>query len=83
MLARITRVLTLLRDPRVGKLPRIAVLVAVAYLLWPIDLIPDWITGIFGWLDDLTLLWLALRWLIRSGPEPAPSATLPRPDAGS
>ena len=68
-LARVQRVLALLRDPRVAKLPRFAVLAAVAYLLWPVDLLPEIALPIVGWLDDATLLWLALRWLLKSDPE--------------
>jgi uncharacterized membrane protein YkvA (DUF1232 family) len=78
MLARLARVGALLRDPRVGKLPRIAVLLAVGYLLWPIDLIPDWLVPVVGWFDDLTLLWLALRWLVKSGTE-APASAISAP----
>jgi uncharacterized membrane protein YkvA (DUF1232 family) len=66
--ARLARVITLLRDPRVGRLPRFAVLAAVLYTLWPFDLIPDFMPPVIGWLDDATLLWLALRWLLRQDP---------------
>ena len=80
MWARLLRVGVLLRDPRVGRLPKLAVALAVAYLLWPIDLIPDWAFPVVGWFDDLTIVWLALRWLLKSGPEtPAPPGTLARP----
>lgn len=52
------------RDPRVSWLPRIIVLLVVAYALSPIDLIPDFIP-VFGYLDDLVILplglWLAIR----------------------
>lgn len=53
-----------LRDPRTPWIARLVVVVAVAYALSPIDLIPDFIP-VLGWLDDLVLLplliWLALR----------------------
>ena len=68
-LLRIQRMLTLLRDPRVAKLPRFAVLAAGAYLLWPVDLLPELALPIVGWLDDATLIWMALRWLSRAGAE--------------
>lgn len=61
--------LGLLRDPRVAKLPRFAVIAALAYLVWPVDLLPDFALPIVGWLDDATLIWMALRWLIRAGAE--------------
>ena len=59
----------LLRDPRVAKLPRFAVLAAAAYLLWPVDLLPEIALPIVGWLDDATLIWMALRWLTKAGEE--------------
>ena len=72
-LDRIRRVLALLRDPRVPRLPRYLVLLAAVYLLSPVDLIPEVLTPVFGFLDDLVFLWLSLRWLIRSGsPTPPP-----------
>ena len=54
------------RDPRTPWLAKALAVVAVAYALSPIDLIPDFIP-VLGWLDDLILLpgliWLALRLL--------------------
>jgi uncharacterized membrane protein YkvA (DUF1232 family) len=69
MLLRLQRMLTFLRDPRVAKLPRFAVLAAGAYLLWPVDLLPEIALPIVGWLDDATLIWMALRWLTKAGEE--------------
>jgi uncharacterized membrane protein YkvA (DUF1232 family) len=43
------------RDPRVGFLPRLIILVALAYSLSPVDLIPDFIP-VLGYLDDLILV---------------------------
>jgi uncharacterized membrane protein YkvA (DUF1232 family) len=51
-------------------------LLAAIYLLSPVDLIPEVLTPVFGFLDDIVFLWLSLRWLIRSG-----SATPPPPTA--
>jgi uncharacterized membrane protein YkvA (DUF1232 family) len=73
---RLARVLALLRDPRTPTLPRLAVLMAVLYLLWPVDLLPGAVMPVIGWLDDLTFVWLALRWLVKSGPE-APNVPAP------
>ena len=68
MMDGLKRVTTLLADPRVAKLPRFAVLAAIAYLISPIDLVPDFVVPLVGWLDDATLVWLSLRWLLKSDP---------------
>ena len=68
-LQRVQRLLYFLRDPRVAKLPRFAVLAAAAYLLWPVDLLPELALPLVGWLDDATLVWMALRWLTKAGEE--------------
>lgn len=73
---RLKRVAALLTDPRVKKLPRLAVLAAVAYFLSPIDLVPDFFVPLVGWLDDATLMWLSLSWLLKSDPEPPPPAQI-------
>ncbi len=70
------KVIALLRDPRTPTLPRLAVLAAVLYLISPVDLIPEALFPFVGWLDDLTFVWLALRWLIKSAP---PASDLPVP----
>ena len=71
------RIVTLLRDPRTPKLPRLALALAAAYLIWPADLMPELLIPLAGWLDDLTFLWLAVRWLLKSGPsEKAPPTPL-------
>jgi uncharacterized membrane protein YkvA (DUF1232 family) len=78
MFGRLQRVLALLRDPRVGRLPRFGVLAAAAYLLWPIDLLPDFLVPVGGYLDDAVLLWLSVRWLFKSDPSAAsPSSVAP------
>ncbi len=74
---RLARVLALLKDPRTPALPRIAVVLAVLYLISPVDLIPGSVMPVIGWLDDLTFVWLALRWLVKSTPE-APNVPAPR-----
>jgi uncharacterized membrane protein YkvA (DUF1232 family) len=67
---RLKRVAALLTDPRVKKLPRFAVLAAIVYFISPIDLVPDFVVPVVGWLDDATLIWLSLRWLLKSDPDP-------------
>ncbi len=74
---RLARVLALLRDPRTPALPRLAVLLAVVYIISPIDLIPGSLFPVVGWLDDLTFVWLALRWLVKSAPPDAAVAPTP------
>ena len=65
MIDRLRRVLALITDPRVPKLPRLLVVFAVIYAFLPRDLIPDFAPEI-GWIDDLTLLFVGLRWLLKS-----------------
>jgi uncharacterized membrane protein YkvA (DUF1232 family) len=72
MLARLRRVLQLLADPRVARLPRAAVVLSALYLVSPIDVLPDWAPPVIGWLDDLTLVWLSVRWLLKRGARDAP-----------
>ncbi len=48
----------LLRDPRVARRHKLALL--VAYLASPIDLVPD-VIPVAGQLDDAILVWLALQ----------------------
>jgi uncharacterized membrane protein YkvA (DUF1232 family) len=63
---RLQRLLRLLADPHTPKLPRLAVILALVYLVWPVDLVPDYAFPVVGWLDDLVILWTAVRWLVRS-----------------
>jgi len=56
----------LLSDPRVSRWRKLAVAAAVAYLLMPIDLVPDFIP-VAGQLDDAIVAALALRVALRAG----------------
>ena len=80
---RIQRLVMFLRDPRVAKLPRFAVLAAAAYLISPVDLLPELMVPIVGWMDDAVLVWMALRWLTKAGEdaEQASGGTLDIPTA--
>lgn len=55
-------------------------LIAIVYLISPIDFVPDFILGL-GWLDDLAIVLYALR-QVRRDPAPSrlhvPSTLLPR-----
>ncbi len=62
---RLRRLLAVMADPRMPKIPRLAVLAAVAYVIWPVDLIPDFAFPVIGYLDDLVVLWMSLRWLLK------------------
>jgi uncharacterized membrane protein YkvA (DUF1232 family) len=56
-------------DPRVALRYKLALVALVAYLALPIDLVPDFIP-IAGQLDDVLLVALTLRWLVRGiGPQ--------------
>lgn len=57
----------LMRDPRVGRADKVAAGLALAYVLSPVDLVPDTVPFV-GNLDDVSVAVLALRRLLaRSG----------------
>ena len=59
----------LFRDPRVSKVTKLAIPgLAVAYLLLPIDLVPDFLPGL-GQLDDLALIALGIKMFIDLSPQ--------------
>ena len=59
----------LLRDPRVPTVRKLPLAALVAYLVMPIDLVPDFIP-VAGQLDDAIVVALLLRSVLRwSGPE--------------
>lgn len=68
-MGRFWRIVQLLRDPRVRRLPRAAVWAALLYLVVPVDFVPELLTPVFGFLDDAVLLWMSFRWLLRNDPE--------------
>ncbi len=53
----------LMGDCRVRRLDKLLVVGVVAYILMPVDLVPD-VLGVLGWTDDLFLMGLALRHLV-------------------
>ena len=58
----------LLRDPRVPRRAKLALALLLPYLASPIDFIPDFIP-IAGQLDDVVLVAVALRYVLkRAGP---------------
>ena len=52
-----------LRDPEVGVWRKLVGVAAVAYVIWPFDLIPDAIP-VLGWLDDVGILAAAAAFLV-------------------
>jgi len=57
------------RDPRTPWYAKLLAVAIVAYVLSPIDLIPDFIP-VLGWLDDLVLVPLGLLLVVRLIPKP-------------
>ncbi len=58
----------LLRDRRVGLLPKIIFLAGVAYFIIPLDLIPDFPLVGLGQIDDFAVLLVASRLFIALAP---------------
>lgn len=56
------------RNPAIPLLPKIIVLIALAYALSPVDLIPDFIP-VLGYLDDLVIIPALISLSIRLIPE--------------
>jgi uncharacterized membrane protein YkvA (DUF1232 family) len=76
----------LVRDRRVPRARRAAIALLVAYLASPVDLVPDFVP-VLGYADDVILVVLVLRWLLKAcdrelleqhwpGPQPALDALL-------
>jgi uncharacterized membrane protein YkvA (DUF1232 family) len=70
----------LARDDRISRTRRGLLLVVLAYLAMPFDLIPDFLPGP-GQLDDAVLLALALRVLVRGGGADLVRDAWPGPEA--
>jgi uncharacterized membrane protein YkvA (DUF1232 family) len=54
-----------MRDPHSDWKPKVGVVLAVVYIIWPIDLIPDFVP-IIGWLDDIGITALAVAYLLHT-----------------
>jgi uncharacterized membrane protein YkvA (DUF1232 family) len=63
----VTTARTLRRDPRVPRRAKVAVVIAMVYVLSPIDLIPEFLP-VIGPLDDVIAVALLLRYAGRSVP---------------
>lgn len=65
----VTTARRLRRDPRVPRRAKIALLVAIAWVVSPIDLLPEFLP-VIGPLDDVVAVVLLLRYAGRSIPRP-------------
>ena len=54
-----------LRDARTPRRTRVVLVLAIGYLLMPIDLVPDFLP-VIGVLDDAIVVALTLRWIVRT-----------------
>jgi uncharacterized membrane protein YkvA (DUF1232 family) len=63
----VTAARVLRRDPRVPRRAKIAVMIAVLWVLSPIDLIPEFLP-VIGPLDDVIVVALLLRYVARTVP---------------
>jgi uncharacterized membrane protein YkvA (DUF1232 family) len=59
----------LFRDPRVPWHLKLVVVLALIYLLWPLDIIPDFLFPGIGQIDDVMVVWLALRLFLKHSPQ--------------
>ena len=59
----VTKLWRYLRDPGVAAWRKLAGVAAVAYVIWPLDLIPDGIP-VLGWLDDAGVIAAAAAFLV-------------------
>lgn len=69
----------LVRDPRVPRRRKWLLVALVGYLALPFDLVPDFIP-VAGQLDDVIVVALVLRSLVRSGGEPLVRELWPGPE---
>src|SRR5689334_9772388 len=58
----------LYRDRRVPFAAKAGLTAAVVYVISPIDLIPDFVFPLFGFADDVAVMWFALRWFVQACP---------------
>ena len=59
----------LMKDPGVPRLLKLMVVAAILYAVSPLDLIPEAFVPHIGFGEDIVILLLALRTLIRSSPK--------------
>lgn len=58
---------TLLKEPGISQQRKLLlILLSLAYLFWPLDLIPD--LPFIGQLDDLGIIFLLMNWFVQKSP---------------
>lgn len=68
MLSRLKTIIALMRNPKVSSFPKLLVVGAILYVLWPWDVVPD-LAPVVGWLDDIMFLVGALSLLFNAAPK--------------
>jgi len=58
----------LLADRRVPAFAKLIFGLSVAYVLWPLDLLPDFVPPLLGQIDDLAILLGGLKLLLKQTP---------------
>jgi len=58
----------LMKDSRVPLMGKIVFCLGIAYVIWPLDLIPDFMVPFIGSFDDVALLLVCLRYLLYRTP---------------
>ncbi|MEK7473298.1 MAG: DUF1232 domain-containing protein [Patescibacteria group bacterium] len=54
-----------LKDPKTDWKPKILSVLAVLYLFWPLDVLPDF-APIVGWMDDIGFIAVASGYLVHA-----------------
>lgn len=71
----------LARDPTVPRRARLGLWLLLGYLVMPFDLVPDFIP-VLGYADDVILVSLVLRWVVRTAPAGTIRRQWPGTEAG-
>ena len=58
----------LLKDRRAPFFGKLVFVLSLAYLAWPIDLIPDFVFPVIGQMDDVAVVLAGMRYFLRSTP---------------
>ena len=74
-------VISYLRDPKTDWKPKLALILAVVYLITPFDFFPD-IIPILGWLDDIGVLSFAAMWVLRKVAQEVTDTSTNKLDSG-
>lgn len=61
-------VLRLMKDARVPLAAKAVFCLGLAYVAWPMDLIPDFLAPVIGSFDDVALLLVSVRYLLHKTP---------------